>query len=134
MPIFTTQLSRLNYTNPTEAIRSMANHIRYIQEQLEYTLMNLDSSNITEIETDVTNVTSSTGGVSLTGDTVKLTGSKGETFEAGIGDNGLFQFKLNGKNGEQILYLTSDGKLVITDNATFGGAISGPLNIDGGEW
>ena len=37
----------------------MANHIRYIQEQLEYTLMNLDSSNITAIDTDDTQLSGS---------------------------------------------------------------------------
>ena len=54
MPIFTTQLGRLDYTNSARSLRHMANHLRYIQEQLEYTLANLDSSNVTSIETDVT--------------------------------------------------------------------------------
>ena len=72
MPIFTSQLGRLNYTDTTEAIKAMANHIRYIQEQLEYTLMNLDSSNVTELNTDETNISSSTGGTSFSGDHLKL--------------------------------------------------------------
>lgn len=126
MPIFTTQLRKIDPENTRQSIELMANHIRYIQEQLEYTLMNLDSRNVTEIETDVTNITSSSGSVSFTGNSIRLTGSDGEVFEAGIGDNAMFQFKLNGKNGAQILYLTSDGKLVITDNAT--------IAIDCGTW
>lgn len=126
MPIFTTQLARMDYTNSHEAIRAMANHIRYIQEQLEYTLMNLDSSNITEIETDITNITSSTGGVSFTGNSIKLTGTNGETFEAGVGDDGAFRFKLNGKGGKQLLYLTTSGELVITDKPI--------ITVDCGTW
>ena len=58
MPVFTTQLGRLEAGDPA-ALQRLANHIRYLQETLEYTLMNLDSSNITEIETDKTDIKSS---------------------------------------------------------------------------
>jgi len=125
MPIFTQSLRKVDFSNPTEAIRDMANHIRYIQEQLEYTLMNLDSSNVTEIDTDQTNIGSSTGGSVLTGNSITLNGSSGETFEAGVVNN-VFRFTVKGKNGAQIMYLTSDGQLVITNHAT--------IHIDGGEW
>lgn len=125
MPVFTTQLGRVNTNNPAEALRSMANHIRYIQETLEYTLMNLDSSNITEIETDKTDIKSSDGGASFAGNSITLAGSGGESFTAGVVD-GVFRFTLKGKNGAQMLYLTSDGQLVITNNAT--------ISVDGGEW
>lgn len=125
MPIFNTQLGRLNTEKPQEALKAMANHIRYIQEQLEYTLMNLDSSNVTEIEADKTTITTSTGSV-FTGDSIALKGKNGEEFRAGVGDNGAFQFRLNGKDGSQIIYLTSNGELVITNRAT--------LIVDGGSW
>lgn len=125
MPIFTQSLRKVDAANPTDAVREMANHIRYIQEQLEYTLMNLDSTNVTEIEVDKTTITSSSGGVSLTGNSLTFNGSNGETFEAGMFD-GTFRFTVKGKNGAQIMYLTSDGQLVITNNAT--------IHIDGGEW
>ena len=128
MPIFTTQLRKVDFSNSAEALREMANHIRYIQEQLEYTLMNLDSSNITEIETDKTDIKSSTGGTDLSGDSVKLSGGKGEMFEVGTVNN-VFRFTLNGRNGEQIMYMTGDGRFVITNNATI--TID---SIDGGEW
>ena len=59
MPIFTQSLRKVDMANPTEAIKDMANHIRYIQEQLEYTLMNLDSSNIISIDTDDTELSGS---------------------------------------------------------------------------
>ena len=125
MPIFTQSLRKADWANPAEAIKEMANHIRYIQEQLEYTLMNLDSSNVTEIDTSATNISSSTGGANLSGDSVKMSGGKGEMFEVGTVNN-TFRFTLKGKDGKQILYLTSDGQLVITNNAT--------ISIDGGEW
>lgn len=125
MPVFTTQLGRIDGTNPAEALRSMANHIRYIQETLEYTLMNLDSSNITEIDTDKTDIKSSDGSASFAGNGLTLTGSGGESFSAGMVD-GAFRFTLQGKNGQQMLYLASDGQLVITGNTA--------VSVDGGEW
>ncbi len=125
MPIFNTQLGRLSTERPQEAIKAMANHIRYIQEQLEYTLTNLDSSNVTEIEADKTTITTGTGST-FTGDSISLKGKNGEEFRAGVAENGAFQFQLNGKNGNQIIYLTSAGELVITNRAT--------VVIDGGTW
>ena len=125
MPIFTQSLRKVDIANPTEAIKEMANHIRYIQEQLEYTLMNLDSSNVTEIDTDQTNIGSSTGGSSFTGNSVTLNGNSGEVFEAGVVNN-VFRFTVKGKGGEQIMYLTSEGQLVMTNHAT--------IHVDGGEW
>ncbi|MBE6961283.1 MAG: hypothetical protein E7445_02385 [Ruminococcaceae bacterium] len=125
MPIFTTQLGSVERSEPSDALRRMAAHIRYLQEQLEYTLMNLDSSNITEIETDKTDIRSSDGGASFTGNSIALTGSGGESFTAGTAD-GVFRFALRGKDGAQMLYLTSDGQLVITGNAA--------VSVDGGQW
>jgi hypothetical protein len=127
MPVFTNQLRTIDPTRPEEALKTMANHIRYIQEQLEYTLTNLDSSNITELNTDETNIGSSTGGVSVTGTAITLKGANGETFEAGIPEGqSAFRFTVNGAQGAQIMYLTSDGELIITNHAT--------IHIDGGEW
>ena len=124
MPIFTTQLGRVNPNDPA-ALQRLANHIRYLQETLEFTLMNLDSSNITEIETDKTDIKSSDGSSSFSGNGLTLTGTGGETFTAGVVD-GVFRFALRGKGGEQMLYLASDGRLVITGNAA--------VSVDGGEW
>ena len=125
MPIFTTQLRTIDPKRPEEALKHMANHIKYIQEQLEYTLMNLDSSNITEIDTDKTDISSASGGVDLTGNKIALSGKNGEQFMAGLQGNN-FVFSVKGKGGTQAMYLTSDGQLVITKNTT--------LSIDCGEW
>ena len=127
MPVFTNQLRTIDYARPEEALKVMANHIRYIQEQLEFTLTNLDSSNVTELDTSATNIGSSTGGVSFTGNGFKLSGPNGETFEAGIPEGqSVFRFSLKGNGGNQVMYLTSGGELIITNHAT--------IHIDGGEW
>lgn len=58
MPIFSKQL-QYNPTNPSEAIRDIAKHLRFMQEELEYRLTNLDSSNIISINTDDTELSGS---------------------------------------------------------------------------
>ena len=126
MPVFTKQLGNINYSNQQEALAAMANHIRYLQEQLEWQLSNLDSSNINEIDTSQTNISSSTGGTSIGGDSLTIRGKNGEKFEVGIGSNGVLMFTLNGKDSTQMLYLDNEGKLVLTENTT--------VTIDGGDW
>ena len=58
MPIFT-KLLRQNAGGTEETVREIANHIRYMQEELEYRLTNLDSSNINAIDTDETQMSGS---------------------------------------------------------------------------
>lgn len=127
MPIFAQSLQRIDASNPQEAIKKMANHIKYIQEQLEYTLFNLDSRHITEIDTDSTTITSSSGSTTTIGNTfINFTGSNGESFTVGKNNNGQFEFSIKGKNGKQTMYLNSSGELIITENTS--------LTIDGGDW
>jgi hypothetical protein len=125
MPIFTQSLQRVETSNPQEAIKKMANHIRYLQEQLEYTLFNLDSRNITEIDTDETVITDSTGSTTI-GSSIYLTGSNGESFSVGKNASGKFEFSINGAKGTQTLYLDNEGNLIITKHVN--------LTINGGEW
>lgn len=125
MPIFTQQLQKIDYANPQESLKRMANHIKYIQEQLEYTLLNLDSRNVTEIDTDKTVITDSTGSSTL-GSYISLSGANGESFKVGKNASGSFDFVINGKGGTQTLYLDSTGNLIITKHAS--------VTIDGGEW
>ena len=56
MPVFSTQLGKLEGMTDNERI--IANHIRKIQEELEYRLYNLDSANINEIDADETSILS----------------------------------------------------------------------------
>lgn len=125
MPIFTQSLQRIDSANPQDAVKKMANHIKYIQEQLEYTLLNLDSRNINEIDIDKTTITDSTGSTSI-GSYIYLTGTNGESFTVGKNTKGQFEFSIKGKNGKQTMYLNSSGDLIITEHAN--------LTIDGGEW
>lgn len=125
MPIFAQSLQKIDSSNPQEAIKKMANHIKYIQEQLEYTLLNLDSRNINEIDVNKTTITDSTGSTTL-GTYIYLTGANGESFTAGKNPQGKFEFSVKGKNGTQTMYLDSSGDLIITKHTN--------LTIDGGEW
>lgn len=125
MPIFTQSLQRIDAANPQDAIKKMANHIKYIQEQLEYTLFNLDSRNISEIDIDKTTISDSTGSTNI-GSFIYITGSNGESFTVGKNPSGKFEFAVKGKDGTQTMYLDSSGNLIITKHAN--------LTIDGGEW
>lgn len=55
MPVFSRSLGSISANDPN-AIRLLANHIRIMQEELEYRLNNLDSSNINEINLDETEI------------------------------------------------------------------------------
>lgn len=125
MPIFTQALQKIDTSNPQDAVKKLYNHIKYIQEQLEYTLFNLDSRNINEIDTDKTVITDSTGNTSI-GSYINLTGPNGESFRVGKGTSGKFEFSITGAGGKQTLYLNSSGNLILTDHAN--------LTVDGGEW
>lgn len=125
MPIFTQTLNRIDYANPQEALKKMANHIKYLQEQLEYTLYNLDSEHINEIDIDQTTITDSTGTTNI-GSYISFAGKNGESFTAGKNAKGIFEFTVKGRNGQQLVYLNSSGELIITEKAN--------LTIDGGEW
>ena len=125
MPIFAQSLQKIDTSNPQDAIKKMANHIKYIQEQLEYTLFNLDSRNINEIDIDKTTISDSTGTTNI-GSYIHLTGANGESFTVGKNSKGQFEFSVEGKNGTQTIYLNSSGELVLTRSVN--------LTIDGGEW
>jgi len=124
MPIFAQSLQKIDETNPKDAIKKMANHIKYLQEQLEYTLLNLDSRNINEIDINKTNITDSAGTTNI-GSYIQLTGPNGESFTVGKNASGDFVFSVKGKNGEAI-WLDNSGDINITRSAN--------LTIDGGEW
>ena len=125
MPIFTHSMQKIDSANPQDAIKKMANHIRYIQEQLEYTLLNLDSRNITEIDADKTTIPDSTGSDSI-GSYIKLTGKNGECFTVGKNSYGRFEFSVKGVDDDNTMYLDSSGNLIITKHTN--------LTIDGGKW
>lgn len=123
--IFTRSLQKVDEQNPQDAIKKMVSHIKYIQEQLEFTLHNLDSSHITEIDTAITPIKDSSGSASI-GSFINLTGANGESFSVGKNNIGQFEFAINGKDGKQTMYLNSSGELIITENTS--------LTVNGGTW
>ena len=125
MPIFTQSLQKIDYSNPQDAIKKMVQHLKYMQEQLEYTLFNLDSRNINEIDIDKTTISDSKGSTSI-GSFIYLTGANGESFTVGKNPEGQFEFAVKGKDGKQTMYLNSSGELIITEHTN--------LTIDGGKW
>lgn len=62
--IFTQKLGSLDGMTAERAIRAVANYVRALQEQLEYTLTTLDSDNVIEIDTERTSVA---GGLTMDG-------------------------------------------------------------------
>lgn len=125
MPVFTQTLQIKPTDTPQVAIKKIINHVMVIQEQLEYTLVNLDSGNIKELDTDKTTITDSTGSTSI-GSYINLTGPNGERFAVGKNSAGKFEFVVKGKDGTQTMYLDSSGNLIITGSAN--------LTISGGKW
>ena len=123
--IFTQSLQKIDYNNPQEAVKKVVNHIKYMQEQMEYTLHNLDSQNINEIDVEKTTIIDPTGSTNI-GTYINLTGADGESFSVGKNAQGKFEFSLKGKSGKQTMYLNSSGELIVTEIAN--------LTIDGGEW
>ena len=126
MPIFTQSLQRVDYSNPQEALKKMANHIKYIQETLEYNLHNLDSNNINEIDLNQTLIKDGTTDI---GSFLQYKGKNGASFSVGVNSSGRFVFELIGKIGKEdktMFSMNDAGELIITENAT--------LTVDGGEW
>lgn len=125
MPIFDKAVPKVDESNTQDAIKKFYNHLKYMQEVLDYKLLNLDSQNINEIDIDKTTITDSTGSTSI-GSFIYITGASGESFTVGKNPQGKFEFAVKGKNGTQTMYLNSSGELIITEHAN--------LTIDGGEW
>ena len=127
MPIFNSVMRQINYDNPKEALAVMEKHIRALQEELEWQLMNLDSRNINEIDTSQTEIKSSDGGASIAGDIISFSSPAGERFRAGYDKAAArFYFELTDKSGANVMYYSSSGELVITKKAA--------VAIDGGVW
>ena len=125
MPIFTQSLQRIDASNPQDAIKKMANHIKYIQEELEHTLYNLDSRNINEIDLKETTIKDTMGSTDI-GSFLYYKGKDGQSFAAGTDNDNKFVLEVKGKDGKQTMYLNSSGELIITEHTS--------LTVDGGQW
>lgn len=127
MPVFQQTMRRTDNVEVAEALRIFDRHIRWLQEQLEWQLLNLDSSNINEIDTSQTTISSGDGGVAIDGDELILSGNRGERFRVGQDKAaGRFRFEVTDRSGQVVMYLSSDGELTITRRAN--------VAIDCGTW
>ena len=123
--IFNIPQKQLDTSNTEQALRQLWKYIAGLQEQLEYTLMNLDSNNIIEISTDKTKIKNSVGETVLNGEMINLKSGK-NSFIAGYDSAARkFQFELTDKEGNKVLYL-SNGELVISRHVE--------ITVDGGAW
>lgn len=120
--IFNIPIANIDESNPQKALRQMWKYIKTLEEQLEYKLVNLDSSNVKEISTDETTITSG-GSLLLSGEFINLSNGK-YSFKAG-GSGNDFLFELTNGNGDKVFFI-SNGNLVISRFTD--------LNIDGGTW
>ena len=59
------------YNNPAEAAKIMANHIRQMQEELEFAMLNLDSTNVSSLDLSQTVITTASGNP-LTGENLVI--------------------------------------------------------------
>lgn len=125
MPVFTQALQVKETDTDKEFRKKIVNYIRYVVEQLEYTLHNLDSRNISEIETDKTTIKDSTGSASI-GSYIALSGANGESFTVGKNEKGQFELIVKAKNGVEVMKLDSSGNINITSSAN--------ITISGGKW
>ena len=123
--IFSSVMGRLDRKNVEKSLGIMENHIRSMQEQLEYTLYNLDSSNITSLDTALTDISSEKGGMTISGESIALTGAGGERVVMGD-QGGLFRLELAGRGGVPALWLDGSGNIVIGSRAE--------IHADCGRW
>lgn len=111
--------------DPRKAVQQLWKYVTAMQEQLEYTLLNLDSSNVKEISTTETKITSGTGSDVLNGDMISLKSGKYQ-FLAGLDKStNSFLFELTDGSGNKVLYF-SNGILTISRRVD--------MTIDGGVW
>lgn len=123
--IFGSVMRRLDVSDVAGSLRVMENHIRSLQEQLEYTLYNLDSTNVTALDTTVTDIVSPDGGIHISGDGLALYGRQGEKILMG-GRDGVFQLQMAGRDGQPAIYLDSSGTIVVGSHAR--------VQLDCGTW
>ena len=118
--MFTAHLGSVEKVSPEEGVRHIANHVRTLQEELEYRLAHLDSSNINEIDANETPIT---GGIIET--LTQSVGAQGESISTLQQTAGSLTARVESAEGKYAaLALTVDGFTVKTEE--------GETRIDGG--
>lgn len=123
--IFGRSMKKLDHNDVRRSLAVMEDHIRSMQEQLEYTLYNLDSTNVQSLDTALTDIISSSGGISISGESISLLGSGDEKVEMGQ-KGGRFGLAIAGKGGHNAIWLDSLGRVTIGTAAE--------IHMDCGRW
>lgn len=124
--IFHNTLGTLDGLDTKRAVLTLANYVRSLQEQLEYTLTTLDSDNVIEIDTGRTSVGSSDGSTA-TGESVLLKGKGSSAFSVSKLTDGSLVFRMKANDGSDIFAANSA-------SATFDVRKRASLSLDGGSW
>lgn len=107
LPVFR-GMENIDFNNPREAVRLLAEHVKELERQLYTVLTSIDSSNMSGINISDTELKSE-GGSSLSSDRLVLKGKHGEIFEAGYNtQSGRFVFKLSGADGDVPVEFSAD--------------------------
>ena len=104
--IFSRQLEKLDKENLSRSVQLIANHVRMLQEQLEYTLTALDSDNIIEINTAKTAVATADGDTA-TGDGIRIRSGDGALFSVEKTQAGKMIFSLSDTLGREAVRFSS---------------------------
>ena len=124
--IFTQKLGSLDGLSAERAIRAVANYVRALQEQLEYTLTTLDSDNVIEIDTGRTSVSGADGGTA-TGDRILVKGAGGAAFSVEKTAQGGLVLRMTADDGSDVFFAGSASGTI--DLRSRSG-----MTIDGGSW
>lgn len=124
--IFTQKLGSLDGMDAARAIRAVANYVRALQEQLEYTLTTLDSDNVIEIDTGRTAVSGADGGTA-TGDRILVKGAQGACFSVEKTERGGIMLRMTADDGSDVFAAGSASGVIELRRR-------GALTVDGGSW
>ncbi|MEA4947049.1 MAG: hypothetical protein VB058_05750 [Oscillospiraceae bacterium] len=127
MAVFSNTLGNVDFNDTPAALKKMANHIRQMQEELEYKLGNLDSENFNE--TGLSEITSPL--------TAQIGDVEGQVTELKLDMNGLSIVVQNGDESSVLLLksgsvILSSGTIQLSGMVTFSDlAGSGTTTING---
>ena len=90
---------KLEITDNSNPVDEIVRHINAMQDEIRECFENITSENVTELNMDITKITSQRGS-SISGDLIKLIGAGGETLTAGYDkDTGVFELSVKDKDG-----------------------------------
>lgn len=124
--IFSRTLGALDGMDTKRAVLTLANYVRALQEQLEYTLTTLDSDNVIEIDTDRTSVAGGDGGTA-TGEHILLKGRGSSLFSVSKLSDGSLVLRMTANSGRDIFLASSASEL-------FDVRSRASLELSGGCW